>query len=103
MEKFLKLQKTLEPQWKDLFVTALVLAMISAILALISPNKLSDLTNIITDGIKPNINETVIKDIMKDKDISLEDKQKFNELLENSKDKNEKELINEFDKLPKSI
>ncbi len=90
-------------KWKYLFVTALVLAMISAILALISPNKLSDLTNIITDGIKPNINETVIKDIMKDKDISLEDKQKFNELLENSKDKNEKELINEFDKLPKSI
>ena len=90
-------------KWKYLFVTALVLAMISAILALISPNKLSDLTNIITDGIKPNINETVIKDIMKDKDISLEDKQKFNELLENSKDENEKELINEFDKLPKSI
>ena len=90
-------------KWKYLFVTALVLAMISAILALISPNKLSDLTNIITDGIKPNINETVIKDIMQDKDISLEDKQKFNELLKNSKDKNEKELINEFDKLPKSI
>ena len=90
-------------KWKYLFLTALVLAMISAILALISPNKLSDLTNIITDGIKPNINETVIKDIMKDKDISLEDKQKFNELLENSKDKNEKELINEFDKLSKSI
>ncbi len=97
-----RLFKSLD-KWKYLFVTALVLAMVSAILALISPNKLSDLTNIITDGIKPNINETVIKDIMKDKDISLEDKQKFNELLENSKDKNEKELINEFDKLPKSI
>ncbi len=97
-----RLFKSLD-KWKYLFVTALVLAMISAILALISPNKLSDLTNIITDGIKPNINETVIKDIMKDKDISLGDKQKFNELLENSKDKNEKELINEFDKLPKSI
>ena len=97
-----RLFKSLD-KWKYLFVTALVLAMISAILALISPNKLSDLTNIITDGIKPNINETVIKDIMQDKDISLEDKQKFNELLKNSKDKNEKELINEFDKLPKSI
>ena len=40
---------------------------------------------------------------MQDKSISLEDKQKFNELLKNSKDKNEKELINEFDKLPKTI
>ena len=97
-----RLFKSLD-KWKYLFVTALVLAMISAILALISPNKLSDLTNIITDGIKPNINETIIKDIMQDKSISLEDKQKFNELLKNSKDKNEKELINEFDKLPKTI
>ncbi len=97
-----RLFKSLD-KWKYLFVTALVLAMVSAILALISPNKLSDLTNIITDGIKPNISETVIKDIMQDKSISLEDKQKFNELLENSKDKDEKELINEFDKLPKSI
>ena len=97
-----RLFKSLD-KWKYLFVTALVLAMISAILALISPNKLSDLTNIITDGIKPNISETIIKDIMQDKNISLEDKQKFNELLENSKDKDEKELINEFDKLPKSI
>lgn len=97
-----RLFKSLD-KWKYLFVTALVIAMISAILALISPNKLSDLTNIITDGIKPNISESVIKDIMKDENISLQDKQKFNELLENSKNKNEKELINEFDKLPKSI
>ena len=77
-----RLFKSLD-KWKYLFVTALVLAMISAILALISPNKLSDLTNIITDGIKPNINKTIIKDIMQDKDISLDDKQKFNELLKN--------------------
>ena len=97
-----RLFKSLD-KWKYLFVTALFIAMISAILALISPNKLSDLTNIITDGIKPNISESVIKDIMKDENISLQDKQKFNELLENSKNKNEKELINEFDKLPKSI
>ena len=97
-----RLFKSLD-KWKYLFVTALFIAMISAILALISPNKLSDLTNIITDGIKPNISESVIKDIMKDENISLQDKQKFNELLENSKNKNEKELINEFDNLQKSI
>ena len=35
-----RLFKSLD-KWKYLFVTALVLAMISAILALISPNKLS--------------------------------------------------------------
>ena len=97
-----RLFKSLD-KWRYLVVTALTLAMISAILALVSPNKLSDLTNIITEGIKPNINEKVIKDIMSDNSISLEDKQKFGELMQSSKDKNEKELIKDFDNLPKPI
>ena len=40
--------------WKIIMILALTLAMISAILSLIAPNKLSDFTDIITDGIKPN-------------------------------------------------
>ena len=89
-------------RWRYLVITALILAMVSAILALVSPNKLSDLTNIITDGIKPNINEQVIKDIMSDNNIKVEDKQKFSKLMQ-SKGKSEKELLNDFDNLPKSI
>ena len=40
--------------WKILLSLALILAMVSAILALIAPNKLSDLTDTITEGISPN-------------------------------------------------
>ncbi len=48
-----KLLSNLKP-WRILLGLALILAMASAILALISPNKLSDLTDTITKGISPN-------------------------------------------------
>ena len=77
LSKMVKYLKSFVP----FIIVALILSVLSSIFSIIGPNKLSDLTNIITDGIKPNINETIIKDIMQDKSISLEDKQKFNELL----------------------
>ena len=40
--------------WRILMVLALILAMISAVLSLIAPDKLSDLTDTITAGITPN-------------------------------------------------
>lgn len=40
--------------WKILMVLALLLAMISAILSLVAPDKLSELTDTITNGITPN-------------------------------------------------
>ena len=97
-----RLFKSLD-KWKYLFITSLVLALISAILSLVSPNKLSDLTNIITDGIKPNINEKIISDIMQDNTISIENKKEFSDFLKESKTKDEKTLLKEFDKLPKPI
>lgn len=97
-----RLFKSLD-KWKYLFITSLVLALVSAILSLISPNKLSDLTNIITDGIKPNINEKIISDIMQDDTISIENKKEFSDFLKESKTKDEKTLLKEFDKLPKPI
>ena len=42
-------------RWKYLLIISLMLAMISSILSLIGPNKLSDLTDTITLGIQPNI------------------------------------------------
>ena len=68
--------------WKYFLIISLVLAMISAILALVAPNKLSDLTDTITLGIQPNLNEEIIKDIMKDENISNEDKAEFKQLLD---------------------
>ena len=89
--------------WKIIMYIALILAMISAILALISPNKLSTLTDEITIGIKPNISEDVIKDIMKDPKISQEDKQELNKLMDDYKNGNTENLIEKIDDLPESI
>ncbi len=50
----LRLFKNLKP-WKYIMGLALVLAMISAILSLIAPDKLSDLTDTVTAGITPNV------------------------------------------------
>jgi len=48
-----RLFKSLKP-WKYIMILALILAMLSAILSLVTPNKLSDLTDTITSGISPN-------------------------------------------------
>ena len=90
--------------WKYFLIISLCLAMISAILYLIAPNKLSTLTDTITLGIKPNISENIIEDIMTNESISNEDKLEFQKLLELSKNsENQKEIFDNFDKLPKSI
>ena len=91
--------------FKYFLIISLILAMISAILALVAPNKLSDLTDAITLGISPNLNEEIVKDIMSDENISSEDKKKFQELLEYAKkeDVDLNKISNNFDKLPKTI
>ncbi len=94
-------------KWHVLLIFSLILAMTSAILALISPNKLSDLTDTITLGITPNINEDVIADIMSNPDISAEDKIQFKQILDSMEDSKEQkdssELLSKIDELPDSI
>ncbi len=41
-------------RWRKLLILSMLLALISAVLSTIAPNKLSDVTNVISDGIKPN-------------------------------------------------
>ena len=90
--------------WRYLLVFALVLGMISAILALIAPNKLSKLTDKITLGLQPNISEEIVKDIMVDENISASDKQKFQELLNiDSQTISTEDAIQKLDELPESI
>ena len=91
-------------KWRYLLILSLVLAMISAILALVAPNKLSDLTDTITLGISPNINENIVKDIMNDKNISVEDKKEFSNILSSvNKDSDVNSLLDKVDSLPESI
>ncbi len=93
-------------RWRYLLIISLMLAMVSAILALIAPNKLSELTDTITLGIQPNISEKIITDIMKDENISELDKQKLNELIEYAKNEEGLDtnvLLGKLDELPESI
>jgi len=90
--------------WKYFLILSLGLAMISAILALIAPNKLLTLTDTITLGIKPNISETIIEDIMNDETIEAKDKLEFKKLLESAQNNsNQEEILKNFDELPESI
>ena len=98
-----KLLQNLKP-WRILLTLGLVLAFISAILSLIAPDHLSDLTDTITSGIKPNISENTIKDIMSNPNISYEDKMSFQVTLSSmSNSSDTTELLKKIDELPSSI
>ena len=91
-------------RWKFLLGTALILAMISSILALVAPNSLSDLTDAITEGIKPNITSEKVKEIMQDPNIKMDDKVEFNKTMSSIKKNAEsEEVLKKLDSLPKSI
>ena len=108
--------------WNFLIYISLLLAMISAILSLISPNKLSGLTDTITEGISPNmevleeISTEIMKNfekeqltkkvskIMKDSSISTNDKKIFTDAIEQiAKLNNPKESQKLILSLPDSI
>ena len=98
-----KLLQNLKP-WRVLLTLGLVLAFISAIFSLIAPDHLSDLTDTITSGIKPNISENTIKDIMSNPNISYEDKMSFQVTLSSmSNSSDTTELLKKIDELPSSI
>ena len=80
-----RLLKNLNP-WKYVVIFALVLAMVSAILSLIAPNKLSDFTDIITDGLKPNTTklEEITTSIMNNFDVDKLQKKTFSILSDSS-------------------
>ena len=90
--------------WHSLLTIALILAMTSSILSLVAPNKLSDLTDTITSGIKPNLNEEVINEIMTDTNISDSDKQEFGIMLSKmAEEKDSQEILKLVDSLPEAI
>jgi len=108
--------------WKIPLYLSLVIAMISAILALITPDKLSNLTDTITKGITPKIE--VLGDIsskmfehldidgitkktsiiMKSSSISKEDKKVFSDGIKNlSLEKSNNEFMEFIISLPDSV
>ena len=77
-------------QWKYILVLSSILAMFAAILSTIAPNRLSDLTNVISAGIKPNT-----------ENIELISKEIYKNILNNymTESSNPKEIINRFNNL----
>ena len=127
-----RLLANLKP-WKILMGLAITLAFLSAILSLTAPNKLSSLTDVITNGIKPNteVLQSVITEItnnfndknmsekarliLTSEDISLEDKATFQSFLtkmqeasiktdtDNENTSDNKEMLKTILNLPSSI
>lgn len=115
-----RLLKNLKP-WKFLLSLAIVLAMASAILALISPDKLSSLTDTITSGITPkteklsmviertlaNVQENIqtkMPEVMVASTITEEEKQTFMSVLEKMQEvENQEEQLTLFTQIPNSI
>lgn len=128
-EALSKLFKSLNG-FKALIITALLLAGLSAILSLVSPNRLSDLTDEISNGLtintenmeklkndlSTNLNEETFPELAKNilnlnidestiykintSNISSEDKMLFNDIIKNI-DKNN--IINSISTLPESV
>ena len=88
-------------KWKYSLIIALVFAFISSILGLITPNKLSDLTDNITEGLIPNINEKSISEVMSSDSISVDSKMEFSSFLENA-DSSE-DSLKKMDELPTEV
>lgn len=109
-----RLLANLKP-WKVLMGLAITLAFLSAILSLTAPNKLSSLTDVITNGIKPNTDvlQEVVTEIsnnfnseamsektmliLTSEDISIEDKATYQAFLNKMQETANKSDITESD------
>ncbi len=104
--------------WRFLMIMALGLALISAIIALVTPNILSDMTDVITEGIKPNVEvlkevgeeisanisaediASKVGEVMKSEEISIADKALFNQKIAEMRTENNQEA---FLEIPTSV
>ena len=91
-------------KFHTLIIIAFVLAAVSSILSIIAPDHLSNLTDIISDGLTPNISETTITEIMSSDTISLENKQEFMSIMSGiSEDSSSSEIFSAIDSMPESV
>jgi ATP-binding cassette subfamily B protein len=108
-----KLFKSLKT-WNVLLLISIVLAIISAVFSIIAPNRLSDLTDEITEGIKPNtdklteINSLITTNygypiVVDGTTISVDDQTKYLKIVSSIDMNDRNDMLSKFDKLPKSI
>lgn len=91
-------------KFHTLIIIAFVLSAVSSILSIIAPDHLSNLTDIISDGLTPNISETTINEIMSSDTISFEDKQEFMSIMSGiSEDSSSSKIFAAIDTMPESV
>ena len=91
-------------RFHKLLVIAFVLAAVSAVLSIIAPDRLSDMTDLISDGLVPNISESTVTEIMSDPNISNEDKMEFASIMSGiTEDSTSSEIFTAIDEMPESI
>ncbi len=91
-------------KFHKLMIIAFILAAVSAILSIIAPDYLSDMADVISDGLVPNISENIVTEIMTDTTISDSDKIEFMEIMSDiSEDSSSSELFAAIDEMPESI
>ena len=120
----LRLFKNLE-KWKYLLVISVILALCAALLSTIAPNRLATVTDVISDGIKPNTekieqiaekiaqNATIENGIISNSyqdfvidgvTISVQDQMKFMKIMsEMDSSMVTEDLLNKMEELPESI
>ena len=106
----IRLFKNLD-KFRKLLIVSLLLAFLSSVLSAIAPNKLSDVTNVISDGIKPNvemlktISSKMMENVYKNYQIhlpmqSVTDESipntDFNQVLANLDEVHKRSLLEEF-------
>ena len=110
----IKLFKNLD-RWRYLMVLAIIFAFAAAVLSTIGPNKLADVTDVISAGIKPDVSklEDISKEIVKNNYkefeydgvvISTADQMEYMEIVSTiTPDMENEEIIKKLDKIPESI
>ena len=99
----IKIFKSMRP-WYLGIIISITLAFISAILALIAPNKLSNLADAVTEGITPRISEEKITEIINNPNISQIDKIEFMQILKDIDLSSDMDtLLAKMDELPDAI
>lgn len=97
----IRLFKNLD-KWRKMIIICTVLALFSAILSTIAPSKLSSITNIITTGIKPNINAlqevyiNIYRNAFKNYEGSLANPMEFEEYFTNLNSFEKQKLLTEI-------
>ena len=91
-------------KFHTLIIIAFVLAAVSSILSIIAPDHLSNMADVISDGLTPNISDATISEIISSDNISLEDKEEFMSIMSSiNEDSSSSEIFSAIDSMPEKV